>query len=142
VNSHLLRLATADDIPELHRIRMAVRENRLSDPTHITHDDYLAALEQTGRTWLLEEDGTVRAFGTGFRDGSIWALFVDPEHEGRGYGHALHEVVVDWLWSLGHERLWLTTGPDTRAARFYAAHGWVAVGAVDNGDLRIELSRR
>jgi GNAT superfamily N-acetyltransferase len=134
-----LRLATADDIPAMHRVRVAVRENRLSDPSRITSSDYAAAMNQLGRTWVIEVDGEIAAFASGYLDGSIWALFVHPDHEGHGYGRTLHATMVEWLWSLGHTRLWLTTSPGTRAERFYLAQGWRPCGLEPNGDLRLEL---
>jgi GNAT superfamily N-acetyltransferase len=136
----ILRQATRPDIPAMQRVRLAVRENTLSDPTRITDDDYIAALESLGRTWVVEADGVITAFATGYRAGSVWALFVHPDHEGRGYGKALHSTMVDWLWSLGHTRLWLTTSPGTRAERFYISQGWRPCGIVPGGELRLELS--
>src|SRR5687768_2414780 len=124
----------------MHRIRLAVRENVLSDPNRITESDYLAALDELGRTWVIEVNGEIAAFATGYKSGSIWALFVHPDHEGRGYGKRLHATVVAWLWSLGHECVWLTTGPDTRAERFYLSQGWQPCGTVPGGDIRLELS--
>jgi uncharacterized membrane protein len=47
--------------------------------------------------------------------GNIWALFVHPDHERRGYGRLLHDTMVSWLWATGLERLLLTTEPGTRA---------------------------
>lgn len=122
----------------MHGVRLAVRENALLDPGRITHADYLAALDAVGHTWVVEVDGAVVAFATGYRDGSVWALFVEPAHEGRGYGTALHAVVVDWLFSLGHARLRLTTGPGTRAERFYLARGWQPAGTDPGGDVQLE----
>lgn len=125
----------------MQRVRLAVRENALSDPGRVTAADYLAALDATGRTWVVTSDAEIVAFATGYRDGSIWALFVHPDHEGRGHGAALHDTVVPWLWSLGHARLWLTTAPGTRAERFYRARGWQDHGLAPGGDLRFELAR-
>lgn len=123
----------------MHRVRLAVRENTLSDPGRISESDYLAALEELGRTWVVEARGEIAAFATGYKSGSIWALFVHPDHEGRGYGKTLHSAVVGWLWSLGHKRIWLTTGPGTRAERFYISQGWEPRGTVPGGDIRLEL---
>ena len=123
----------------MQRVRLAVRENTLSDPTRITEADYIAAQETLGRTWVVEADGEIVAFATGYEAGSVWALFVHPDHEGRGYGKALHAAMVNWLWSLGHTRLWLTTGPGTRAERFYLAQGWQPRGTVSGGEIRLEL---
>ena len=123
----------------MQRVRLAVRENILSDPTRITEADYIAAQETLGRTWVVEADGEIVAFATGYEAGSVWALFVHPDHEGRGYGQALHSTMVNWLWSLGHTRLWLTTGPGTRAERFYLAQGWQPRGTVSGGEITLEL---
>lgn len=122
-----MRRANQLDIPAMHRVRLAVRENALSDPNRITERDYCAALDEVGRTWVVEVDQEVIAFATGYRDGSIWALFVHPDHEGRGHARALHSAVTSWLWSLGHERISLSTTPGTRAERFYVAPGMAGV---------------
>ena len=123
----------------MQRVRLAVRENTLSDATRITEADYVAALERLGRTWVVESDGEIVAFASGYSIGSIWALFVHPDHEGRSYGKALHSVMINWLWSQGHTRLWLTTDPGTRAERFYISQGWEPCGIVSGGELRLEL---
>ncbi len=134
-----LRQAQRSDIPGMQRVRLAVRENRLSDPTRITEADYAAAIERLGRTWVVEADGEIAAFATGYNTGHVWALFVHPDHEGRGYGKALHSIMINWLWSQGHARLWLTTTPGTRAEGFYRSLGWEPCGTVSGGDLRLEL---
>jgi GNAT superfamily N-acetyltransferase len=136
-----LRPAVRPDIPALQRVRLAVRENRLSDPTRITEADYVAAMEELGRTWVIEEGGEVVAFASGYLTGGVWALFVHPDCEGRGHGKALHAALVAWLWSLGHSRLSLTTEPGSRAERFYVAQGWRPAGTTPDGELRLELSR-
>jgi GNAT superfamily N-acetyltransferase len=135
-----LRLAERPDIAAMHRVRLAVRENTLSDPARITAADYVAAMEDLGRTWVIETEGEVVAFASGYAAGSVWALFVHPDHEGRGYGKALHAAMIDWLWSQGHARLWLTTSPGTRAERFYLALGWQPCGTVPGGEVRLELA--
>ena len=123
----------------MQRIRLAVRENVLSDPSRITKADYVAALDELGRTWVIDADAQIVAFATGYKTGSIWALFVHPDHEGRGFGKALHSAMVNWLWSLGHTSLWLTTDPGTRAERFYVSQGWVLCEMVPGGEIRLQL---
>jgi GNAT superfamily N-acetyltransferase len=134
-----LRLANRADIPGMHRVRLAVRENSLSNPDRITESDYIAAMEVLGRTWVIEDGDAVVAFASGYYSGSVWALFVHPDHESRGHGRALHAVMVDWMRSQGHAYLWLTTGSGTRAERFYLAQGWQPRGIVPGGELRLEL---
>ena len=48
--------------------------------------------------------------------------------------------MVDWLFEQGHEPLWLTTGANTRAERFYSTAGWRRQGTEANGELRFELT--
>lgn len=123
----------------MHRVRMSVRENRLVSVV-ITEADYLPFLEEPCRGWVVEEDGAVVGFAAGnATNGNIWALFVDPDHEGRGLGRALHDVMVAWLRDQGAPRLWLTTAPATRAQRFYEAAGWLDAGRTASGEICFEL---
>jgi GNAT superfamily N-acetyltransferase len=136
-----VRPAVASDIPGIQRIRASVTENRLVSTT-ISDEDVRIAIEETGRGWVIEENGTVAAFAIGNAiTGNIWALFVRPESEGRGYGRQLHDAVIHWLFDAGLDRLWLTTEPATRAQRFYEAAGWQLVATTTQGELRFELSR-
>jgi GNAT superfamily N-acetyltransferase len=135
----MLRKARRDDIPAMHRVRTAVRENRLIS-TAITEADYVPAIEVHGCGWVVEEKGEIVGFAAGdARDGNIWALFVHPGHEGHGHGRRLHDAMVSWLWSRRLEQLWLTTEPGTRAQRFYEAAGWQRTGQTEQGALRFEL---
>lgn len=135
-----MRQATVADIPGMHRVRLAVRENPLTT-TAVTEADYVPAIEETGRGWVIEQGGRIVAFAVGNKvDGNIWALFVDPEHEGRGYGRQLHDEMVRWLKAQGLKRLWLTTSRGTRAERFYRKAGWRTDGLTESGEQRFVLS--
>ena len=137
---YMLRAARASDIPAIQRVRASVKENRLVS-TIITDEDVRTAIEDTGRGWIVEQEGEIVAFAIGNAiTGNIWALFVHPEYEGRGYGRQLHDTMVDWLWAAGVGSLWLTTEPGTRAQRFYEAAGWRLTGTTDRGELRYELT--
>ena len=136
-----LRQAQRHDIAGMHRVRMSVQENRLVS-TALSESDYVAAIESTGRGWVIERQGVIVSFAVGnAQNGSIWALFVEPGHERNSYGRQLHDVMVAWLWQQGFERLWLTTEPATRAERFYKAAGWQQVGPASHGEVRFELVR-
>ncbi|MET0535359.1 MAG: GNAT family N-acetyltransferase [Steroidobacter sp.] len=136
----VLRSATRADIPGMHRVRMSVRENQLIS-IRLTDADYIDAIESRGRGWVVELDGAIVAFAVGITtDASIWALFVEPGYEGRGFGRRLHDEMVNWLWRQGHDGLWLTTDPGTRAQHFYEAAGWKVVGPGSHGEVRMELS--
>jgi len=135
----LIRIATRDDVSGMHRVRLAVRENRLTSSA-ITENDYPPEIEQTGRGWVAVQDGQVRGFAVGNREsGNIWALFVDPEDEGRGLGRQLHEFMIAWLFSEGLQVLWLSTDPGTRAQRFYERAGWKFVRMLQDGEAMYEL---
>jgi GNAT superfamily N-acetyltransferase len=134
----MLRQAVFSDVSDIQRIRHSVRENRLVS-TSISDEQVREAIENTGRGWVIEFEGEIVAFAIGNAEsGNIWALFVHPKHERRGYGRALHDTMVEWLFSRGLERLWLTTEPGTRAQRFYEAAGWERIGLTGNGELRFE----
>ena len=134
----ILRPAERRDVLAIQRVRHSVRENRLTS-TVISDADVVEAIERTGRGWVVEVDGEVVAFAVGNAEtGNIWALFVDPAHEGRGHGRRLHDEMLAWLWGRGLERLWLTTAPGTRAQRFYEAAGWQNGGVQPSGELLFE----
>jgi GNAT superfamily N-acetyltransferase len=136
-----LRLATLVDVDAMHRLRLSVQENVLSDPRRVTAEHYVPMLEKHGRGWVYELDGKIVGFAVADHSRrNIWALFVDPAFEGHGIGRALHDAMVNWLFEQGREPLWLTTEPDTRAERFYSTAGWRRQGTEANGELRFELT--
>lgn len=139
-----LREATIDDIPAMHRIRLVVRENRLRDTSWLTPEVYEACLKPTGtaNTWVAEVDGDIAGFATARSpEADVWALFVDPAHEGQGIGRALLDRAVAWLFERGADEVVLATGPGTRADAFYREAGWRRGETLDNGDVRYRLAR-
>jgi GNAT superfamily N-acetyltransferase len=89
-----------------------------------------------------EVDGRVVGFSRTDRTaGSVFALFVRPEHEGEGLGTQLLAAAVADLWSAGHVRSTLSTEPRTRAFDFYVRHGWRHVGYTPAGEAELELIR-
>ena len=106
-------------------IRLSVTENRLSDPSRITRAMYVDYLDRLGKSWVCEADGVVKGFACADKDAaSVWALFVDPGHEGLGIGKRLLALLADYLFALGHDKIVLSTSADTRADVFYASQGW------------------
>ena len=134
----ILRQAKRADVPGIQRVRGAVRENRLVSIT-ISDEDVIDQIERTGRGWVVEAGGEIVAFAIGNAEsGNVWALFVDPAHQGRGYGRRLHDEMLSWLWSRGVPRAWLSTAPATRAERFYEKAGWRRCGVSESGELLLE----
>jgi len=136
-----IRVASANDIPEMQRVRESVRENTLPDYSVLSTDRYRAHLEDLGRRWVYEREGRVVGIAVAnLEDASIWALFVEPESEGQGIGRALHDVMLAWLRANGSTLVSLGTDPGTRAARFYEAAGWTPRGQGASGEAIYEKS--
>jgi len=130
-----IRRARLEERDRISEIRFAVQENRLNDPSLVTDADYGWFTEHPG-IWVWEEDGRILGFSAAdTRDGTIWALFVDPAHDRRGIGRALFETACDVLRRAGHRTAMLTTDPGTRAERFYRAAGWTVLGTSKTGEL-------
>jgi ribosomal protein S18 acetylase RimI-like enzyme len=131
-----VRPAVAADIDELIRIRAAVRENRLREPGSVTRADYDWFVSR-GLVWVCESAGQVAGFSAGDpRDGTIWALFVDPDCEGRGLGAELLDRACADLKAGGFSTVTLSTDPGTKAARLYQRLGWRDEGLLPDGEVR------
>lgn len=138
----IYRRATVADIEGMFRVRMAVLENRLSDPSLVTHATCSAMLLEKGAGWVCEAGGEVVGFAiVDLTRSNIWALFVDPMFEKKGIGKQLHDLMVSWSFAAGQSKLWLSTDSGTRAEAFYRKTGWVETGTEQNGEIRFELSR-
>jgi GNAT superfamily N-acetyltransferase len=131
----MIRAATVADIPRLRELRGSVHENRLSDPSRVTIADYeWHVVHAPIHVW--EDDGVIKGLSAGDpRDGSIWALFVDPAFEGRGIGQALIMAATNSIAAAGHRVARLSTEPGTRAERFYLRNGWMAKGHTERGEI-------
>ncbi len=73
-------------------------------------------------------------------EGSLFAAFVLPSHEGVGIGRLLVDAAEEQLFS-NHAVGWLETGGTTRAADFYRRLGWGNEQDICNGDIRLEKRR-
>ncbi|RYU76705.1 GNAT family N-acetyltransferase [Hymenobacter persicinus] len=138
----LYREALVADIPQLMEVRVAVRENRLSDPARVPYEAYVDYLTRRGRGWLAEDAaGRVAGFAIAdVQDHSIWALFVHPDYEGQGLGSALHDRMLSWYFRQTPHPVWLSTAPGTRAEAFYRHQGWQETGRTKSGEVRFERS--
>lgn len=137
-----IRVASEADIPEMHRIRMSVRENQLADPALVQPHDYRAMLNAHGRGWVAEIENRVVGFAVvDLTRLNVWALFVDPAIEGCGVGRRLHDTMLEWLFTSPAEQVTLGTEPGTRAERFYLAAGWQYRGRDRNGEARYSMAR-
>ncbi len=134
----MIRSAHLSDIPRLMEIRGRVRENRLADPSKVTPVDYVCRIK-AGHLWVGEQDGRVAGFSAcDAASCRIWALFVEPDCEGRGIGAALLARAVDALAANGCVKAQLTTDSGTRAEAFYRHLGWREAGFC-GGEMVFEL---
>ena len=124
------------------RIRFAVKENRLSDPTQVTASLCREYMHEHGRAWVCDSVNGVLGFSyaTQFhrineQKNFIWALFVSPQWEGQGIGKALLCTAVDWLFAQGAQLVRLSTDTNTRADRFYRQMGWQRGELLSNGEV-------
>lgn len=137
-----IRAMLSADVPAAHIIRLAVRENRLSDPSLVTEADYHDFLGRDTMSWVCEVDGVFVGFVMAdVEKRNLWALFVAPEYEGKGIGKALHDTMRSaYFQHAGLLRL--TTEPRSRAERFYRRAGYTDRGMAPNGkELIFELKK-
>ena len=139
-----VRRATALDVADLIRVRLAVKENVLDrerlTALGITEDSLERMLASTHAGWCAEARGKIVGFSMiDKQDASVFALFVLPEYEGRGTGSALLTAAVSYLAATGHVRATLSTEHGTRALGFYQANGWRKIGTNARGEAVLEL---
>jgi GNAT superfamily N-acetyltransferase len=131
----LIRTAVLADQPRVDAIRLGVTENRLTDPSKVSTAE-VDWYRDKALFLVSEEGGDVVAFAcANHQTGLVWALFVDPAHEGRGHGAALLDALLERLAGAGHRQAWLTTGAGTRAERFYRHRGWRDMGRQFDGQI-------
>jgi GNAT superfamily N-acetyltransferase len=142
----IFREAAAADMPGISRVRTSVVENLLTtaqlEELGITNASVAASFLADSKGWVALQGEEIVAFSIADRaTQSIFALFVLPGYEGRGIGSMLLDSALGWLWDNGAERAWLTTGPGTKAVRFYEKRGWTCTGPGPRGDLCYECGR-
>ena len=142
----VFREATGADLPGITRVRTSVVENALTiaqlEERGITNASVAASFLKDSKGWVALQGEEIVAFSIADRaTQSIFALFVLPGYEDRGIGGTLLDSALRWLWDNGAASVWLTTGPGTKAARFYEKRGWTCTGRGPRGDLRYERGR-
>lgn len=139
----LFRRAIASDIAGMFQVRMAVKENKLSNPALVTDEICREMIEEKGAGWVCEVDQAIVGFAiVDLSDANIWALFVDPDHDKKGIGRKLHDLMLNYSFDQDIDKLWLSTGPGTRAESFYRKAGWTQTGITKSGEIRFEMQRR
>ena len=103
----------------------------------VTHASLTAMIESgTARAWCVESDGRIVGFSMAEQnEREIFALFVLPDYESRGFGSALLEKAVNWLLEYNHKPVRLNVEPGTRAFSFYNKRGWRETGLAPEEDV-------
>ena len=127
------------DIGVCIEIRTSVRENHFSlealAQACITESSVAGLLATTPRGWVCEADGRLVGFSmANLSNGEFWVVAVLPAYEKRGIGRTLMNLAIEWLWSAGHQQIWLWTSPSThtRAYTLYQKSGWEDCGVQEN----------
>ena len=103
----------------------------------ITPASIATALLTDIKGWLCEIDNKIVGFTMGNKTtGEMLVIALLPDYEGLGIGKQLLTLVENWLFSQGHNELWLTTSPDPkiRSNGFYKKLGWTATGVMEGND--------
>lgn len=138
----IFRQATNKDIPQIQRVRNAVKENMLSDPLLVPDRDVEDYINRRGRGWVCEVENMIVGFSiVSVLDNNVWALFIQPGFEGKGIGQRLHDDMMNWYFEQTDKTIWLSTSPGTRAESFYRRAGWTENGVYGKGEIKFEMSK-
>jgi len=137
------REATIEDIKQIQVVRNSVKENMLSNPALVTDLDCENFMFHRGKGWVCEIDNRIVGFAIAdLKEENIWALFLLPAFEGKGIGKKLQQIMLDWYFSTGKEKVWLGTAPNTRAEKFYLHSGWKQNGMHGKNEVKFEMSKQ
>lgn len=139
----IFREANIEDIKQIQIVRNSVKENTLSNPNLVTDKDCEEFLFERGKGWVCEIDNQIVGFAIAdLKENNIWALFLNPEFEGKGIGSKLQSIMLDWYFASGKENVWLGTSPNTRAEKFYSKSGWVRNGMHGSKEVKFEMTKK
>jgi GNAT superfamily N-acetyltransferase len=130
----VLRLRALADAPAAFEITL--REEELAPAEHWIEWARRGAAGQMSCTFVAIEGEHWCGMAGGFlqREGSqlqatLFAMWVAPDHRGRGVGGQLVEAVVEWARLRGAQRVQLWVTDNNEAARaLYARHDFVTTG--------------
>lgn len=138
----IFREAKIEDIEQIQIVRNSVKENALSNPNLISDEDCENFMFKRGKGWVCQIDDQIVGFAVAdLVDNNIWALFIHPDFEGRGFGKKLHKIMIDWYFSQNKDDIWLGTAQNTRAEKFYEKMGWRKNG-MHGKEVKFEMTKK
>lgn len=137
--SYSFRKAVPEDAPTCVVIRGKTRENSFSveqlKAIGVTVDTWQEGVkDQSFPGYVCVHSGEIVGYCFGEpATGEIVVLALLPEHEFRGLGKKLLNMMVSDFKALGHKRLFLgcSSNPAVRSYGFYRHEGWRSTGTVD-----------
>ena len=137
----IFREALTTDIKQIQIVRNAVKENTLSHPSLVTDNDCVEFITIRGKGWVCQINNNIVGFAIAdLEDNNIWALFIDPNFEGKGIGRKLHNLMLNWYFAQTKTTVWLGTAFNTRAEKFYRKAGWFNVGLNGTDETKFEMT--
>ena len=137
----IFREALTTDIKQIQIVRNAVKENTLSHPSLVTDNDCVEFIIIRGKGWVCQINNNIVGFAIAdLEDNNIWALFIDPNFEGKGIGRKLHNLMLNWYFAQTKTTVWLGTAFNTRAEKFYRKAGWLNVGLNGTDETKFEMT--
>lgn len=138
--ANIVRLASANDVSAIFAVRTSVRDNYLSYDdlyelglTEGVLKDFIAS----SCVWVAEVNAQVVGFVIAdVEGGCVFAVFLLPEHEGRGMGRLLMAEAESHLF-IRHQKIWLETDgrEAVRANGFFRKCGWRPAATLGSGDI-------
>ena len=140
-----IRPTSVADVGAMFHVRGAVGENTMTtdelSAIGVTPDAISLAVSSSPCAWVATVAEEVVGFAmVELESACLFALFVLPEHEGRGIGTELTHACEQALFKR-HTAAWLETAKGSRAARLYRHLGWGREVDVGGGDIRLEKRR-
>ncbi|TCP88839.1 acetyltransferase (GNAT) family protein [Rhizobium sp. PP-CC-2G-626] len=140
-----IRRAETTDVSALFDVRTSVRENHLSREQlcglGITEDSIADMITASTCAWVAVIGCEIVGFSMiDSADGSLFAAFVLPSHEGKGVGKQLVFTAEQELFRHFAE-IWLETAKDSRAAEVYRHLGWRNEREADGNQIRMTKTR-
>ncbi len=140
-----IRTANPADVPAMFYIRTSVRENHLSREQlatlGITEAAIAEMISSAPCAWVAVVDDQIIAFSMiDMAEGSLFAAFVLPLHEGMGLGAQLVHAAEEELFR-HHSEIWLETAEGSRAAGFYRHLGWGDERKAEGDQIRLTKTR-
>jgi len=141
-----IREINKSDIEEILTVRTSTIENHFSlndlADIGITKQSVSGWLDDSIKGWVCEISGQIVGFTMGdSKTAEILVISIYPEYEKLGIGKKLMTKAQNWLWSFGHNSLWLWSNPDTsvRAYGFYRKLGWEPTGETEGNNEKLIL---